>query len=217
MAAVQPKPVAPPLAAPLAVPVPPSAVSPLAGMVHRMRAGDAQAVAWFIEHYGPLIRRRVRSRLEPSTRRLFDSQEILSTLSRRLLRCVADGELRATTEGELWSLVQHITQNAIVDKVRVIRKLRSAEGPDSHFARLVLDRIARAERQSEPDATERELADLFDSLPSAEDKEILALWLNDVPHAEIADRLGISADAARQRWQSLKQRLREGLVPGVHS
>lgn len=196
----------------------------IARMVERMRAGDPEAVAWFITRFGPLIQRRVRSKLGPSMRRLYDSQEILSTVSRRLLRFVSLGKLEAQSESELWSLVYQMTQGALVDKIRVIKRLRATEGPDSEFAGALLARVERAESGAEglrsgstfehPETgAELELESLFKALPSPDDKEVLSLWLNGVPHAEIARQIGTTPAAVRQRWQAVKARLRSHLTP----
>ncbi|MBX3385385.1 MAG: sigma-70 family RNA polymerase sigma factor [Phycisphaeraceae bacterium] len=187
----------------------------LARMVERMRAGDAEAVAWFIQHYGPLIQRRVRSRLAPSVRRVFDSQEILSTVSRRLLRFVTDGRLHAISEHQLWTLVLRMAQGAVIDKGRIIKRLRSAEGPDSPFAELVLARIEESERGGDQalDAAEIRIESLFNALKDPRDKELLALWLHGNQHADIAEHLGTTHAAVRQRWQGVKQTLRTHLTP----
>ncbi len=67
----------------------------LPALLDRVRGGDREASAEFISRYGPRIRRRVRGKLSPAMRRLFDSQEILATVARRLDQMVASGERRA--------------------------------------------------------------------------------------------------------------------------
>ena len=64
-------------------------------LIARMRAGDRAAAAAFITQYGDRVRRRVSGKLSPAMRRLFDSQEIMSTVARRLDHCVSGGELAA--------------------------------------------------------------------------------------------------------------------------
>ena len=53
-------------------------------LLRRMRNGDREAAAQFITRYEDRIRRRIRGKLNPSVRRLFDSQDIFSTIGRRL-------------------------------------------------------------------------------------------------------------------------------------
>lgn len=195
-------------------PCSPPAPPPIEDLVVRMRSGDREAVGLFVEAYGPFVRRRVRGKLGPSMRRLFDSQEILSTLSRRLDRYVRSGRLQASTEPQLWALVFKMVDAALIDKVRIIRRLRHAEGEDSEFARTWLSRIDRAGRipAQEGDGVELEIDAALRLLPSAVDRQILSLWLMGNSHRVIGGYLGISADATRQRWQAIRERLRAALL-----
>lgn len=192
----------------------PPAPPPIEDLVVRMRSGDREAVGLFVEAYGPFVRRRVRGKLGPSMRRLFDSQEILSTLSRRLDRYVRSGRLQASTEPQLWALVFKMVDAALIDKVRIIRRLRHAEGEDSEFARTWLSRIDRAARSTSPDGdgVELEIDAALRLLPNAVDRQILSLWLMGNSHRVIGGYLGISADATRQRWQAIRERLRTALL-----
>lgn len=192
----------------------PPAPPPIEDLVVRMRSGDREAVGLFVEAYGPFVRRRVRGKLGPSMRRLFDSQEILSTLSRRLDRYVRSGRLQASTEPQLWALVFKMVDAALIDKVRIIRRLRHAEGEDSEFARTWLSRIDRAARSTGPDGdgVELEIDAALRLLPNAVDRQILSLWLMGNSHRVIGGYLGISADATRQRWQAIRERLRTALL-----
>ena len=57
-----------------------------ADLLARIRAGDRDAAAAFLDRYGPLVRRRVRGKLGQQMRRVFDSQDLWSTLARRFDR-----------------------------------------------------------------------------------------------------------------------------------
>jgi len=114
-------------------------------MLMRMRAGDREAAAEFVSRFGPRIRRRIHGKLGPAMRRLFDSQEILSTLGRRLDVFVGSGSLRATSIEELWSLVFRIADNSLIEKARVFRSLEAKEGEDSPLAYKMLQRLKDAE------------------------------------------------------------------------
>lgn len=176
-------------------------------LVLRMQSGDRNASAEFIASYGPLIRRRVRGKLGPTMRRLFDSQEILSTLSRRLDRYVRSGRVRAATESQLWTLVFKMVDAAMMDKTRIARRLRSVEGEDSLFARALLNRIERGSQRG-PDEIESLVDGALRSLTSVSDRQILSLWLMGNSPRVIADCVAISYEALRQRWQAIRDRLR---------
>lgn len=185
---------------------------PVGALLDRLRAGDREAAALFVQHYGPMVRRRVRGKLGAAMRRLFDSQDILSTVSRRLDRYVSSGRVRAVTEAELWSLVHRMVDAALVDKVRIVKRLGRAEADDTDFARLLLGRLQQAETSAN-DGVELELDRAFASLPDPIDRQILSLWLRGHKHPAIASVVGLSHDAARQRWHTIRQRLRATLDP----
>lgn len=172
-----------------------------------MREGDREAAAAFITRYGSRVRRRIRGKLGPTMRRVFDSQEILSTVGRRLDLYVRSGRLQAVGEGQLWSLIFRIADNALIDKVRVFQRLQAVESSDSEFAMALLAKLERAE-SSEPDGADFEIERAFDIISDQTDRQILTLWLLGQPHTVIAAEIGIAATGVRKRWQSIKERLR---------
>lgn len=181
-------------------------------LLERMRRGERAAAADFMNRFGSRLLRRVRTKLSQPMRRVFDSQDILSTLARRLDRFVSSGRLEAATEGQLWSLLQRMAEHAVVDKARVFRRLQSVETEDSGFARAMLARLRGLERKSE-DAPEIEIDRAMRSLRDPKDQTILTLWLMGTPHATTAEQVGLSAAAVRQRWVSIRSRLRREFAP----
>ncbi|MHC4976827.1 MAG: RNA polymerase sigma factor [Planctomycetota bacterium] len=181
-----------------------SAVDTLSG---RMRAGDREAAAEFIVRYGPRLQRRIRSKLSPAVRRLFDSQDLLSTLSRRLDAYVAKGQFRAADERETWALVTTIAENAAREKARLVARLRKVEGPDSQFAQHLLSRASGSVAEPEDDHLDPEV--LIDALESELDKDLLRFWLRGYTQKQIAEMIEISYDATRKRWERIKKRLIE--------
>jgi DNA-directed RNA polymerase specialized sigma24 family protein len=181
-----------------------SAVDLLAG---RMRDGDRNAAAEFIVRYGPRLQRRIRSKLSPAVRRLFDSQDLLSTLSRRLDAYVAKGQFRAADERETWALVTTIAENAAREKARLVTRLRKVEGPDSKFAQQLLHSAQSVSKKSSEDHLDPEL--LIESLENELDRDLLRLWLRGHNQKQIAEMIDISYDATRKRWERIKKRLVE--------
>lgn len=143
-------------------------------------------------------------------RRLFDSQDILSTLGRRLDRFVHDERLEARNADEFWALVMAIANNAVVDKARVYRRLQRIEGEDSDFANVMLTRLRGADNVNGSESSALESA--FGALRDDVDKRILSMWLVGSRHTQIAQGVGLSPAAVRQRWHSIKDRLRERLA-----
>ena len=176
-------------------------------LLMRMRSGDREAAAEFISRFGPRIRRRIRGQLGPAMRRLFDSQDILSTLGRRLDAWVGANRLEAVSAQELWALVFRIADNAMIEKARVFKGLQSREGEDSPFARGILRRLESRENE-QPDGAVIEIDRALSSLDDATDRDILALWLMGNQHKHIAESVGLPAPTVRKRWEKIRGRLR---------
>lgn len=177
---------------------PRSGLSTLLGLV---REGDRAATAELIRKYGPRIRRRVRGKLPADMRRVFDSQDILSTVARRLDFLVALGKLKAVSDGQVWSLVDRIAHNSVVEKARAFRSIQSREGGAAE------DRM----RQTEEGEQEKDGDDLDWALDSAGDKvdrEILSLWLKGNQPATIAAAVSMPAATVRKRWERIRGRLK---------
>ncbi|MFT3684395.1 MAG: hypothetical protein QM783_05610 [Phycisphaerales bacterium] len=104
-------------------------------LLEAMGRGERQAAAEFVMRYGPLIRRRVRGKLRPSMRRLFDSEDILSTLGRRLDNHIHGGSFEPRSETELWSLVYAIAERSVVEKAKTAQLLAEQANRIEHLDR----------------------------------------------------------------------------------
>jgi DNA-directed RNA polymerase specialized sigma24 family protein len=182
--------------------------SDVEALLPRMRDGDREAAADFMTRYASRIQRRIRGKLSPAMRRIYDSQDILSTVSRRLDVYVRAGKLEALSADQFWALVLRMANNAVVDKARVFRRLEHIEGSDGPLARQIRQRLNDAEaRRRDGAAIEIERAmRLFDD---PIDRDILSSWLMGTPHSVTADAIGLSAAAVRKRWQGIRGRLQE--------
>lgn len=173
----------------------------------RMSAGDRDAAAEFLMRYGSRIRRRIRGKLGPAIRRLFDSLEILSTLGRRLDLYVMSGRVQVTNEAQLWTLLFKMADNALVDKARVFRRLQHVEGEDGEFAQQLGVRLRQAESERDSGA-EIEIDTCLRALSDPVDRRVLSLWLSGEPHTSIAQFVELAPTAVRKRWESIKINLR---------
>lgn len=184
-------------------------------LLRRMRAGDREAAALFMTRYGSRIRRRIRGKLSPAMRRIFDSQEILSTLGRRLDLYVRSGRLDAANEQQLWALVFRMAGNAVIDKARVFRRLQQVEDEDGVFAQELASRLRQAQR-SRKEGVEIEIDRALNVLRDRTDRQILSLWLVGTRHTVIAEHVDLAATAVRKRWQNIKSELRERFAAEIH-
>ena len=175
-------------------------------LLRRMRAGDREAAALFMTRYGSRIRRRIRGKLSPAMRRIFDSQEILSTLGRRLDLYVRSGRLEAANEQQLWALVFRMANNAVIDKSRIFRRLRKVEGEDSDFSRQMLARLNDVRRRGDR-GVEIEIEHALGLFGDLIDKQILSFWLSGTRLSLIAQYVGLAPTAVRKRWQRIRSKL----------
>ncbi len=183
----------------------------LQSLIERMQRGDRDAAAEFVHRWGPLIRRRYRHKLGRAMRSLFDSEELLSTISRRLDLYVRNGRLQAADEGQLWALVFRIAENSLADKVRIFQRLRSVEGEDAPLAHELASRLQNAD-QRQPEGAEIELDRILTQLPAGGERQILSLWLSGLSLAAIAEEMELTPEAVRKRWQRIRESIRDRLV-----
>ncbi|MBY0113247.1 MAG: hypothetical protein K2Y21_10520 [Phycisphaerales bacterium] len=170
----------------------------------RIRGGDRDAAALFITSNAAIIRRRYRSQLRGDARRICDSQDLVSTILRRLDRIVLRHKLKAITEAQLWALVYSIGDHACADKGRSARRAR----------RIRADLDRRAHWVTEPgDRTRHDMHSVLRVVHAAGldsiDKQILLLALRGIAHKTIAMDLGMTPAAVRKRWQRMVAALRD--------
>lgn len=170
-------------------------------------------VARILIHHKPQILRRITGRLSPNIRSLFDTHEIMSTVLRRMDSYVAGGQLKVDSDRQFWALVQRIISNAIVDKARIVKRLRAVESEDEVIAALMLRCVGDS-----PDSETR-LRDLIARIniiiTNPEDQDIVMMWLKGKSLSVIAETFDVTPDAMRQRWKRIRDRLQEHLDNGA--
>lgn len=166
-----------------------------------MRRGDREASAEFLMAYGPLIRRRFRSRLGRALRQVFDTDDLFSTIARRLDEIVLARRLTASTIDELWSLIGKIAHNKLADQAliaerdrRVVRRIVEQRPTPPGDPAEVLDRREEARR----------VLSWSTGQLRAMDRDFLLLRLASRTCGEIARLLGMAAPSARKRWLRIK-------------
>lgn len=179
-------------------------------LLSRIRSGDRQAAAEFVTRFEPQLRRRIRERLHRELRPVFDSQDIFSTLCRRFDMYVSKGRVKATSLGEVISLLQIMARSTMIDKARVTHNLQSLT--DSEEDPAFIAAITRMATQSAPGDFEATVERCSAALTSDSDRDILQFWLMGLPHNLIAETLGLEHASVRKRWQLIKERLRSELI-----
>src|SRR5262245_44390456 len=160
----------------------------------------AQASAWQLERYRPLLRVQARQiQLDPRLQRRFDGSDLVQET---LLRAHQNlGQFRGQTEAELIAWLRQILGNVCADKideitaqkrdVRLEREWRGAVAESS--ARL--DTWLAAKQPSPSEQVERKelllrFAATVDQLPDDQRDVVIARDLLETPVGEIARQLG---------------------------
>jgi RNA polymerase sigma factor (sigma-70 family) len=175
-------------------------------LLGRIRAGDREAVAEFIRGHEPLIRRRFRHKLGAALRRVVDSEEMVSTLSRRLDAYMAMGRLSATTQEQLWALVSRIAERSVFDKLRQLQRSPPPAPPSEETVdeQIALDRRDELAMNLH---TGKSVDEILRLIPE-QDREIAAGWVRGLDFRTIGQQAGMSPEAVRQRWHRIKLELR---------
>ena len=168
-------------------------------------------IAELVSRHAPLVRARVRRRLNGGARRLFDSLDVMSTLMRRVDKLACEGNLRARSEGELIALLVRIADNAVIDRRRVADRLREAEAADSGWARAMASRVDEPE---DADVGLDVIARAFAVVECAEDRSVLGLWLQGLTFDRIGQVLAIPPATVRWRWSKIRALLSEEIGAG---
>lgn len=150
------------------------------------------------------IREMARLNLTSSARKVCDSEDVLSSVLRRLDEMASDGALRPRSERELWALIRTIARNTAVSRTRLIEHARQRLTEDGPYAYELLQRLNAF--RSDEEATllvHRMLASVGDRTS----RQVLALVMRGASHRAIGAFLEISEDASRQRWMVVRREL----------
>jgi RNA polymerase sigma factor (sigma-70 family) len=178
---------------------------PMDDVLGRISSGDHEAAAEFVRSHEALIRRRMRHKLGSALRRTVDSEDLVSTLSRRLYVYMTSTRIEARSREQLVSLLMVIAERSVNDKLRALRRAEHDTGPEARWRAIV------RERTQTPQASDRAAPGMDEALAALDsdvDREITRMWLRGMDHAEISVALGISHAAVRKRWERIRAKLR---------
>lgn len=186
-------------------------------LLQRWHAGDEKALHELLAQHLPWIQIHVRQRLGAALRAKEETVDVVQDALVEFLRYGPRFEV--SNEAHLRFLLSRVAENVLRDRHDYFTRLRrkaAREQPLGDDSVLVLD---GAEREpTRPDAAlERkqwkEWVRLALELMDPEEREIIVLrqW-EELEFADIGERLGIGADAARMRFQralpSLAEKIR---------
>ncbi len=174
-----------------------------------------EAIAAYVLSHQDRVRAIARRKLTASARQVFDSEEVVSSVLRRLDGMAMRGSLRTTSEAELWGLIRAIAQNTAVSKTQLIERTRDLLTEEGAYAQRLLERLDACDGDDEATLIVQRM---LLSFKDATDRQLLVLIMRGATHKAIGGLLGISEEASRARWKkardALNTRFAEGLLDG---
>ncbi len=192
--------------------IPTNAPSPDTEVVSASFFCDRQAIAAYLLENQGRIRAAARRKLSAHTRSVYDSEDVLASVLRRVDAVVSRGLLRANSHGELWALVEAIVRNNALNRTRLMERARDLVGEDGCYARELFRRLSGLRTDEEASLLHYRM---MSCLKNEGERQILALHLKGATHKAIAGLLNIREDTSRQRWHAIRAQLRNLLIQGA--
>jgi hypothetical protein len=169
-------------------------------------------VARFVMDNADQVRALARRKLTRNTRRVFDSEDVLSSVLRRLDQMAVRGTLRLRSEAELWPLIEAIARNTAVSKTRMIERARNFLTDDAAYANELLKRLNSCPGDDEATLL---MLRMTVSLKNPQDRQLVTLVHRGASHRVIGSVFGITAEASRQRWKKVRDELCRRFAEGA--
>jgi RNA polymerase sigma factor (sigma-70 family) len=176
-----------------------------------VRSGDNSATSEMMNRYGNEVRRIARVRLRHGKlRRLLESSDILQSVMGSFFRRADHGEYdeRVNTPDELLRLLATMVRFKVIDQVR--RANSDRRGGKLDVVELIDSAIAPSSEPSpENQLIQDELVNLIKEVMTPEERELWRLKHGEnLEWAEVAARVGGSAESNRKKLERLQGRLR---------
>lgn len=172
-----------------------------AAYVERLRSGDKQTEAHFVEYFSELIQLKLRSRLH-SRQAIEDVRQ--ETFARSLLLLRREGGLRHAER--LGAVVNSICNNVLSEQYRADSR---SEALDDQPAERFVARDADALSQVITEDTRRIVHNVLDSLPARDRSILQAVFLEEQDRDEVCRELCVSREYIRVLVHRAKQSFRE--------
>jgi RNA polymerase sigma-70 factor (ECF subfamily) len=171
-----------------------------ADFMRRIRAGDEQAAAELVRRYEPLIRREVRLHLEDRRlSRLFDSMDVCQSVLGSFFLRAAAGQYDLEQPEQLVRLLVTMARNKLASAARGQHRQRRDQRRESAGGAEELAGLADPRPGPEESVAGAELLRRFRDALSAEERQLVDLRGEGLAWADVAARLGGTAQARRMQ------------------
>ncbi len=183
-----------------------------AGFMRRIRAGDEQAARELVERYEPVIRREVKMRLrDPRLYRRLDWADICQSVMASFFLRAASGQYDLNEPDQLLRLLVVMTRHKLSQQVRRNR----ADKRDYRLAEEHEPAYLQEKPGAEPTPSRlvagRELLEAFRGRLTEEERTLADLRGQGYEWAEIAARVGGTAQARRMQLARAVRRVERQL------
>lgn len=171
--------------------------------------GDTPALRELLAEYvlanEGLIRQQARRKLAAWSRQSQDSEDVLSSVLRRVDLLAAQGRFWANDANDIMALILTVTRNTAVTKVRLATQAKRLLADGGKYMTALREHVNRCQGDDEAAIL---VSRMLLSLDNADQRQYLELRLRGATHRAAAQVLGISDEAARQRWGVIVKNLR---------
>lgn len=176
--------------------------------VARIRAGDEQAAAELVRQFEPLIRREIRVHLEDDRLgRLFDSMDICQSVLASFFLRTAAGEYDLERPEQLVALLVTMARNKLASAARREHRACRDSRRLSEQAAEQLASVSDAGEDPGEVLASKELLERFRQALSDEERQIVASRSEGLAWAEVAARLGGTAQSRRMQLTRAVERV----------
>ncbi len=177
------------------------------GLIERVRAGDEAAATELVRRYEPMVRRVARVRLaDPRLGRLLESMDICQSVMKSFFVRAALGQYELETPEQLLKLLATMARNKLAGQAHRQRAGRRDLRRVEPGGLELVEPAARGGTPSRQVAA-RELLREAEARLAPEERGLLALREQGLDWAEVAGRLGGSAEARRKQLARAVQRV----------
>lgn len=201
--------------------MPPSDSTEIGRLIAAFRTGDVTAGDALLRRYEPWLKLLARVQLESRFHAKFDPADVVQQAMLEAVRALP--QFRGGSEGEFIAWLRQILTHAMAREIRryagTAKRDLGREVPLeqelAETARQLGDRLAATGTSPSQRMIKHEqavlLADVLERLPEDFREVIILRNLEDLPHEEVARRMGRSSGAVRMLWVRALARLREEL------
>ena len=190
-------------------------------LIVAFRSGDVTAGDALLRRYEPWLKLLARVQLESRFHAKFDPADVVQQAMLEAVRALP--QFRGGSEGEFIAWLRQILTHALAREIRryagtAKRDLAREVALEQELAessQQLGDRLAATGTSPSQRVIKHEqallLADVLERLPEDFREVIILRNLQDLPHEEVARRMGRSSGAVRMLWVRALARLREEL------